>query len=123
MPVLVSGALLATFALSLKGPQSMVERFARRQEPHLSPEKVRYCRQVTVVWCWFFALNIGVTLALAAAAPLSWWGLYTGVIAYVLIGALFSVEYVVRKSKFRDYGTWWHDRLLAAVFPRKDDGV
>lgn len=117
VPVLVSGGLLAMFALSLRGGGSFVERLARRQDPELSPAKVRYCRQVTVVWCWFFVLNIAITLGLAAAAPLSWWTLYTGILAYLLIGTLFTVEYVVRKAKFRDYGTWWHDRALAFVFP------
>lgn len=117
VPVLVSGGLFAVFALSLRGERSFVERLARRQDPELSPAKVRYCRQVTAAWCWFFVLNIAVTLALAVAAPLSWWTLYTGLIAYVLIGGLFTVEYVVRKARFRDYGTWWHDRALALVFP------
>jgi uncharacterized membrane protein len=117
VPVLVSAGLLAMFGLSLRSPQSLVERLARRQDPELSPAKVRYCRQVTVVWCWFFVLNIAITLGLAAAAPLSWWTLYTGLVAYVLIGGLFAGEYVVRKARFRDYGRGWHDRALAAVFP------
>ena len=123
VPVLVSGSLLLVFGLSLRGEQSFGERMARRQEPELSPAKVRYCRRVTVVWCWFFAINIAITLGLAVAAPLSWWTLYTGIIAYVLIGGLFTVEYVVRKAMFRDYGTWWHDRALALVFPPKTGGA
>ena len=121
IPVLVSVALLATFAMSLRNPPSMVERFARREDPELSLAKVRYCRRITIVWCGFFVLNIAVTLALAAAAPLSWWSLYTGVVAYALVATLFTVEYVVRKRKFRDYGRWWHDRVLAAIFPPRDD--
>lgn len=121
VPVMVSGGLLTMFALSLRSEQSMVERFARRQDPELTPDKVRYCRRVTIVWCWFFVFNITTTLVLAAVAPLSWWSLYTGMVAYVLIGTLFTVEYVVRKAKFRDYGRWWHDRALAAVFPPRDN--
>lgn len=117
VPVMVSGGMLAMFALSLWAEQSMVERFARRSDPNLTPDKVTYCRRVTIVWCCFFVLNITITLALAAAAPVAWWTLYTGLVAYVLIGALFTLEYVVRKAKFRDYGRWWHDRLLARVFP------
>ncbi|MCX4247048.1 COG4648 family protein [Paraliomyxa miuraensis] len=122
VPVLVSGSLLLVFGWSLRGEQSFVERLARRQEPELSPAKVRYCRRVTVVWCCFFVLNIAITLGLAVSAPLSWWTLYTGVIAYALIGGLFAVEYVVRKAMFRDYGTWWHDRLLARVLPPRTGG-
>jgi hypothetical protein len=43
--------------------------------------------------------------------------LYTGLIAYVLIGILGASEYVVRKARFREYGNGLHDRLLARVFP------
>lgn len=121
VPVLVNAWLLGVFAWSLRGPQSMVERFARRQDPDLSPDKVRYCRNVTLVWCGFFVLNIAVTLALAAAAPLAWWSLYTGGLAYVLVAALFVGEYLVRKRRFRDYGPRWHDRWLAARWPPKND--
>lgn len=119
VPVIVNGALLTIFGLSLRGDVSMVERFARRQDPDLSPSKVAYCRTVTKVWCGFFALNILVTLALATFASTAAWTLYTGLVAYVLIGVMFTVEYIVRKARFRDYPKrpWIHDRLLCALFP------
>lgn len=116
MPVLVSGLLLWHFASSLSGTP-IVERFARMQKDTLSPAQVRYCRTVTVVWCGFFVLNGAAAAALAWWAPLSWWALYTGIIAYVLIGLVGTVEYVVRKHRFREYGPGLHDRLLARVMP------
>ncbi len=119
VPVVVNTGLLVLFASSLRGPISMVESFARRQDPDLSEEKVQYCRTVTIVWCGFFVLNIAVTVALALAAPISWWTLYTGVLAYLAIGALFTAEYVVRKARFRDYDNppRLHDRLFVRLFP------
>ena len=56
-PMLISFGLLYSFARTLWVPPPMVERFARRQKVDLSPDEVRYCRQVTLVWCGFFILN------------------------------------------------------------------
>jgi hypothetical protein len=36
------------------------------QEPELPEGGPAYCRTVTVAWCWFFAVNAGVSLGLAA---------------------------------------------------------
>jgi uncharacterized membrane protein len=122
MPVLINAALLATFGSSLWGTP-MVERFARLQDPNLGPAQVAYCRTVTKVWCGFFVFNIGMSGWLALFAPLSWWALYTGIIAYVLIGVLATAEYIVRKERFREYGNGLHDRILMRLFPPRAPGV
>ena len=95
-PVLVNLGLLAAFAHSLRGPQSMVERFARLREPDLPPAAVAYTRTVTKVWCGFFAVNGSIALATALWATPAVWSLYNGVIAYGLMGVLFGAEYLVR---------------------------
>jgi len=95
-PVLVNGALLAAFGWSLARPPSMIERFARLREPQLPPAAIRYTRRVTQVWCLFFLLNGTVALGLALWASEAAWSLYTGVISYLLMGALFAVEFLVR---------------------------
>lgn len=96
-PALVNAVLLAVFATSLAFPPSAVERIARMTEPDLPPEGVAYTRRVTQVWCVFFVFN-GV-LALVTALWMSdrAWALYNGLIAYVLIGVLFSAEWLVRR--------------------------
>ncbi|MET0341507.1 MAG: hypothetical protein ABW252_10940 [Polyangiales bacterium] len=116
LPVLINLALLAQFASSLWGTP-LVERFARMQQANLGPAQVAYCRAVTKVWCGFFLLNGGTAAALALSAPLSWWTLYNGLLAYVAMGVLGASEYVVRKARFREYGPGLHDRLLARIFP------
>lgn len=116
MPVLISLVFLATFASSLGGTP-MVERFARMQEGRLSSDKIRYCRRVTVVWSLFFVFNASVSGLLAWLAPVRIWALYTGLVAYVLIGALTAAEYMVRKYNFRDYSDRLHDRWLSRLFP------
>ncbi len=95
-PVLVNAGLLAAFAYSLHAPPSMVERFARMREPDLPPAAVAYTRSVTKVWCGFFAVNGAIALGTALWASPAVWSLYTGVIAYVLMGLLFGGEYLVR---------------------------
>lgn len=118
MPVLINAVLLVSFGATLvRGATPMIERFARMEEPELGEAKQAHCRQFTWVWCGFFATNGATAAALALAAPLSWWATYTGLVAYGLMGALFTVEYVVRKARFRDYGRGPHDRLLARIFP------
>lgn len=122
IPLLINAALFAQFFGSLRGTP-LVERFARMQNPALSPAQVAYCRTVTKVWCVFFVLNASVSGALAALAPLSWWTVYNGLLAYVLMGVLGASEYVVRKIRFREYGAGLHDRLLARLFPPADSGA
>lgn len=116
LPVLVNLMLLANFAATLRGPVSMIERFARMQEPELPPGGEAYCRKVTIVWCWFFAANAAASAALALWAPVAWWSLYVGGIAYLLIGVMFTVEYIVRKATFRRFSDALPDRLLRKVF-------
>jgi uncharacterized membrane protein len=116
LPVLINAVLLFNFASSLRSTP-LVERFARMQDPELGPEQVRYCRAVTVVWCMFFLLNGALSGVLALYASVASWALYTGLVAYLLIGLLATAEYVVRKARFREYGAGLHDRLLARVFP------
>ena len=99
-PVLVNGAFLAAFGWSLAHGPSMVERFARLREPDLPPAAVGYTRRVTQAWCVFFAANGAVALLTALYAPEAVWSLYTGVVSYVLMGAMFGGEYLVR-MRFR----------------------
>jgi uncharacterized membrane protein/peptidoglycan/xylan/chitin deacetylase (PgdA/CDA1 family) len=111
-PALVNLVLLAQFGWTLRSGPPMVERFARLQVDDLSPHELAYCRSVTAVWCVFFVLN-GVTAALLAGwASQNVWALYNGFVAYVLMGLLFAVEYVVRKARFGRFGPGLLDRMI-----------
>ena len=96
-PVLVNAVLAVVFATSLRFPPSAIERLARLREPGLPPHAVRYTRRVTWVWLGFFLLNGGIALATALWASDAVWTLYNGLIAYVLIGVLFAIEWLVRQ--------------------------
>lgn len=96
-PVLVNGALLAGFGYSLWAPPSVIERLARLREADFPASAVAYTRRVTQVWCGFFALNGALALGTALWASDAVWSLYTGVIAYGLMGLLFGAELLVRR--------------------------
>lgn len=96
-PVLINLALLALFAGSLCSGMPIIERLARLQESELPPAAVRYTRKVTWVWAGFFSVNAAIATGLALWAPLTWWTLYTGLIAYLLMGLLFAGEWLVRQ--------------------------
>lgn len=101
VPVLVNTIFLGVFGLSLRrGETPMVERFARLQEPELTPEQQAWCRLWTVIWSGFFVANATTALVLALAAPLAWWATWNGLVAYVLMGILFALEWTVRRRRF-----------------------
>ena len=96
-PATMSLGMLLLFGFSLKVPPSMVERFARLHEPDLPLAGVRYTRRVTQVWCVFFIANGLFAAWTALYASRDEWALYNGLIAYLLMGALFSGEWLVRR--------------------------
>ncbi|MDY0206280.1 MAG: hypothetical protein RBR82_06595 [Pseudomonas sp.] len=96
-PVLVNVLLLTVFVMSLYSGSPIIERLARLRQPELPAHAIIYTRQVTQVWAGFFLLNALLAAALTLWAPLSWWMLYNGFIAYILIGLLFAIEWLVRQ--------------------------
>jgi uncharacterized membrane protein len=95
-PVLINGLFLVLFALTLRTPPSMIERFARLSDPHLSPEGVVYTRKVTMIWCGFFIMNGSIALYTTLLSSLDVWAFYNGFLSYCLMGLLFGGEYLVR---------------------------
>lgn len=101
-PVIINIAFLVVFGSSLlAGRVPMVERFARVMDADFPSNRVSYCRTVTMIWCAFFIINGSVALWLSVYGSLAAWALYTGVIAYGLMGLLFAAEYTVRRIRFR----------------------
>lgn len=96
-PVIINVMLLAIFLTSLYHGPPIIERLARLQEADLPQYAVRYVRKVTQAWVIFFLCNAAVAALLTLAAPRSWWLLYNGFIAYLLIGLMFAIEWLVRQ--------------------------
>jgi uncharacterized membrane protein len=100
LPVIINLLLLYVFGSSLKAPMTYVERIARLKDRDFTDAKVRHCRQVTWVWMVFFVLNAGVTAGLAIWGSVKAWTFHTSILSYVLMGVLFTAEWVVRKIRF-----------------------
>jgi len=99
-PVLVNAVFLLAFATSLFQSQTLIERLARRLDPELPPQGVRYTRKVTLAWCVFFVAN-GVVALWTTTQPMDVWTLYNGLIAYVAMGAMFGGEWLIRQRVMR----------------------
>jgi uncharacterized membrane protein len=113
-PVLVNGALLTIFALSLRYPPPIAERVARLGWPDLPPRVAEYTRKVTQAWCVFFGANAAVALWTAVWQPDHVWFYYNGIIAYCLAGCMFAAEWCVRRRVLREVG-WRGDRRAGAA--------
>jgi uncharacterized membrane protein len=121
VPVAINTVLLIGFGGTLRrGSLPMIERMARLSVSDLSEAERTWCRLWTWIWCGFFVVNGGTALVLALAAPLAWWALYNGAIAYALMGTLFATEWVLRRRRFgsRSDAAAGDDR--AAPAPRAD---
>lgn len=97
-PVAISMGLALLFAVSLVHPPSMIERFARLKDPDLSDGGIHYTRQVTWVWLVFFVFNASVSAYTSLRMSEESWLLYNGLISYLLIGVLFSGEWLIRRK-------------------------
>lgn len=95
-PFLINIILLCAFSFSLIKPPSVIERIARIYDKNLPQAAIKYTRNVTIIWCIFFAFNGLVSFYTAFFASVEIWTLYNGFISYILIGALFTIEYIFR---------------------------
>lgn len=97
-PIVMSLMVASIFAASLIFPPSAIERIARISEPNLPPEGVIYTRRVTIVWVIFLVFNAGISLCTALFGTLAQWTLWNGLLSYICMGALFAIEFVIRKQ-------------------------
>lgn len=95
-PVLMNAGFLCLFLYTLMFPPTIVEQIARFQDPDLPEAGVCYTRQVTKVWCGFFLINGLIAAWTVWYGNRQIWGLYNGLISYLLTGLLMLIEYCIR---------------------------
>ncbi|MCK5717639.1 MAG: hypothetical protein KAH77_09135, partial [Thiomargarita sp.] len=57
-------------------------------------------------WCIFFIFNVIMATLTTFYATLEMWTLYNGLIAYILMGLIFIIEYGVRQYKMKTYDNY-----------------
>lgn len=97
-PVFVNASMLVLFGVTLFRGPSMVERLARMREKELPPHAVIYTRRVTIAWCVFFVVNGTIAALTATIGTEKQWGLYNGLISYLLMGVFGGTELLIRRQ-------------------------
>jgi len=101
-PLLMNILFLTAFGGSLFSSSNMIFRFATMQDKSiqgsLNEKRIAaYCRKVTYVWCGFFIINGSIAAWTIFSGSDMFWFIYNGGIAYILMGAIFAGEFIVRK--------------------------
>jgi uncharacterized membrane protein len=71
--------------------------FASAVHDEMTPELLRYTRQVTLAWSLFFLSSALLSLLLFFLAPIETWSLFANILSWPLIGVMFLGENEVRK--------------------------
>jgi len=101
-PLLMNILFLFAFGSTLFVHPNMIFRFATMQDKSIrgsmAEKRVEaYCRKVTIVWCGFFVVNGSIAAWTIFSGSDVLWSVYNGGISYILIGVLFTGEFIVRK--------------------------
>ena len=64
----------------------------------LTPQELRYTRQVTLAWTLFFVLNMLATWLLFQFAPLRVWSIFVNFVSLPLLVLMFLGEYLIRRQ-------------------------
>lgn len=92
--------LAAAFGTTLAGDrQALCTRFAEAVHGSLTPEEVRYSRQVTLAWALFLLAISLVSSALFLFASIEAWSVFANFLSFPLVVLMFAVEYAVRLRK------------------------
>jgi uncharacterized membrane protein len=97
-PVLISLAAAGVFAVTLWRPPSLIERLALASGEPWSASLRLYCRNVTLIWAVWLVVNAVIATYLALSHDDAAWALWTGVLSYLVSGALFAGEWLVRRT-------------------------
>ncbi len=115
LPVLISLFLFCSFGYTLFKQPPMIERFARLVQDDLTRDECAHCRVATYIWLGFFLIHAVIIETLTLVASFDAWTVYTGVLGYIIMGIIFSGEYIVRKKRFGRFNDNLLDRFLQPI--------
>ena len=101
-PVFMNIILLYTFGITLFHQPTIIYRFAVLADKsipnsHKENKISAYCYKVTVVWVVFFIINGSIAAFTVFSGSDLIWAVYNNGISYMLVGILFTVEFIVRQ--------------------------
>jgi uncharacterized membrane protein len=103
-PILINATLAWLFGRTLvRGRVPLIARFAVMEQGALSAELAAYTRTLTWLWTLLFVGAALLSFALALSGDRDAWSLFTNLINYLLVAALFLGEFVYRRLRFRNY--------------------
>jgi uncharacterized membrane protein len=107
-PAAIPAALLVGFTRSLRpGAAPWVTRVATAMRGEPLPEPlIAYTRRVTLLWCGVFVAMIASAIGFAIWASPELWSLMTNVVHYLVLGAVFVVEFVYRRIRYGALEPW-----------------
>jgi uncharacterized membrane protein len=104
-PAAIPAGLFLFFAGSLRpGQVPLITRIATAMNDGPLPDDLaKYTRQVTILWAGVCAAMFVSAVLLAVFAPPGLWSLMTNLIHYLVLGAVFILEYSWRRIRFRHH--------------------
>lgn len=118
LPAFVHAGVAFVFFASLRGGASLVERGARMIQPMAPGFIGPYCRRVTALWGVVMLVNAAVLAWAALFASAGAWRTAAGAGIWGWMAAVSAVEFLVRKTYFRNY--WYggpFERVWSRLFP------
>lgn len=94
-PPLCNGFVFIVFFISLFTKETVIQKIAKACGDRLDKPAWIYTRNLTYIWCFFMFINFLISIWTIFQSD-KIWILYNGCISYILIGALFGGEYVIR---------------------------
>jgi len=103
-PVLMIMAILYPFIRSvMPGRTPLITRFYQLTKPDNDPSVYSYTNKLTWIWIVFIIFLLVNTLLLSLFAPLELWSLFTNFINYLLLLAMFVLEWLFRLFWFNKW--------------------
>lgn len=119
-PILIPAAVCTAFGRTLRpGTMPLVTQIATRIRGPLPAELVAYTRAVTWFWTVLLAGLAAGSLGLALFATPELWSLLSNVVLYLLLAAVFLLEYVYRRLRFRHLQHESFAVMVSALFKHR----
>jgi uncharacterized membrane protein len=120
-PIVIPLAMLLLCARSLRsGETPFISRIAEAMRGEPLPDVLRsYTRYVTQLWCGVSAALVTSAIVTAIWASAEVWSLATNVIHYIILGAVFVIEFSYRRIKYAHLERWGFIEFLRRLVRTK----